>query len=307
MDIKDSSGKIIGNIEISSKKIIINNNKKPQLLITDTELINKILNKDESILNILFNEYTLLVSEIAALYGVCYKTATKKLKQQGIDTYSKAGRRNASFGLVFSEERKQHISESTKGRVAPKYERTLEIRNKISDSLKNYYQTHTVSQETRQKLSNAWAQGKYNNSAMGRGHNGWFYSIKNEKVFYFRSLLELKYFLLLEEDATVYCYSVEPFQIPLIDNHHYTPDVLINNSILVELKPFNHLNWENEERWLMEINGAEAFCKEHNYNFKIIYDKNINFESRAFKRWIISNKDELAKYNIRFVKDLVWS
>lgn len=307
MDIKDSSGKIIGDIEISPNKIIINNNKKPQLVITDTDLINKILNKDESVLNILFNKYTLLVSEIAALYGVCYKTATKKLKQQGIDTYSKAGRRNASFGLVFSEERRQHISESTKGRAATIYERTPEIRQKISDSLKSYYQTHEVSAETRQKLLEAWAQGKYDNSAMGRGYNGWFYSIKNEKVFYFRSLLELKYLLLLEEDATVYCYSVEPFQIPLIDNHHYIPDVLINNAILVELKPFNHLNWENEDRWLMEIKGAEAFCKEHNYEFKVIYDKNIDFESRAFKRWVISNKDELAKYNIRFIKELVWS
>lgn len=307
MDIKDSSGKIIGDIEISLEKITINNNKKPQLIITDTDLINKILNKDESVLDILFNEYTLLVSEIAALYGVCYKTATKKLKQQGIDTYSKAGRRNASFGLVFSDERKQHISESTKGRIAPIYERTPEIRKKISDSLKSYYQTHEVSAETRQKLSDAWAQGKYDNSAMGRGYNGWFYSIKNEKVFYFRSLLELKYLLLLEEDTTVYCYSVEPFQIPLIDNHHYTPDVLINNAILVELKPFDHLNWENEDRWLMEIKGAEAFCKEHNYEFKVVYDKNIGFESRAFKRWVILNKDELAKYNIRFIKELVWS
>ena len=142
---------------------------------------------------------------------------------------------------------------------------------------------------------------------MGRGYNGYFYSIKNNKDFYFRSLLELNYLLLLEQDSTIEYYSVEPFQIKLPNNHHYTPDILINGETLIELKPFNHLNWEDEERWNLELEGAALYCKEHNYNFQIIYDKDIGFESRKFKRWFLSNQDNLTQYNIRLKKEIVWS
>ena len=46
---------------------------------------------------------------------------------------------------------------------------------------------------------------------MGRGYNGYFHSIKNNKKFYFRSLLELKFLILLEEDEEIIKYEVEPF------------------------------------------------------------------------------------------------
>lgn len=142
---------------------------------------------------------------------------------------------------------------------------------------------------------------------MGRGHNGYFHSLKNKQTFYFRSLLELNYLLLLEQDDTVKTYTVEPFQIILPNNHHYTPDLLINGNQLIELKPSNHLNWEDETRWLMELEGANKYCQEHNYNFQVVYDTDINFESRNFKRWLLSNQDIIDQYNIEFIKELVWS
>ena len=61
------------------------------------------------------------------------------------------------------------------------------------------------------------------------GIQGFIYSIKNKRTFFFRSLLELKFFIDLENNEKVINYSVEPFQIKLENNHHYTPDVLINN------------------------------------------------------------------------------
>lgn len=308
MDIKNSSGKIIGNIQITDTQIVINNNSKPQLIITDDNIIKKVLSKDESIIDILFNEYYLLVGEIAALYEVCYATMAKHLKACGVDTNSRAGRRNSSYGTTFSEQRINNICKALEGkRKYGIYERTPEIRQKISCSLKEYYSEHEVSLETREKLSNAWARGCYNQSSTGRGHSGYFYSIKNQRDYYFRSLLELKYLLQLEQDSTVETYVVEPFQIKLPNNHHYTPDILINNELLIELKPYNHLNWEDENRWNMELQGAEEYCKKHNYNFKVIYDTDIDFESRAFKRWFLSNQDKLEQYNIRFKKELVWS
>lgn len=308
MNIKNSSGKIIGNIEITKTQIVINNQSKPQLIIEDTNIIDKVNNKDESIIDILFNEYFLLIGEIAALYGVCYATMAKHLKAKGVDTTSKAGRRNSSYGVTFSEERINNICKALEGkRKTGWYERTPEIREKISNGLKEYYSTHDVSQETREKLSDAWKRGCYDNSPMGRGYNGNFYSIKNQRDFYFRSLLELDYLLQLEQDQTVEVYAVEPFQIKLPNNHHYTPDILINNDLLVELKPKAHLNWEDKERWNMELKGANEYCKKHNYNFQVIYDEDIGFDSRTFKRWLLSNPNIIEQYNIRFKKELVWS
>lgn len=93
--------------------------------------------KDESIIATLFNEYYLLIGEIAALYGVCYSTMAKHLKAAGVDTTSKAGRRNSSYGTTFSEERIQNICKALEGkRKYGVYERTPEIRSKISTSLK---------------------------------------------------------------------------------------------------------------------------------------------------------------------------
>ena len=308
MEIKNSSGKVIGQIEMTDTQIKINNYKKPELVIEDKAIINMILNKDETAIETLFNDYYLLVGEIAALYNVCYATMAKHLRARGIDTNSRAGRRNSSYGTTFSEERIQNICKALEGkRRWGVYERTPEMRDKISQSLKAYYSTHEVSQETREKLSQAWKNGKYDNAKMGRGYNGYFFSIKNQRDFYFRSFLELSYLLKLEKDEKVENYIVEPFQIKLPNNHHYTPDILVNNELLIELKPKAHLNWEDEKRWQMELEGADQFCKEHNYKFKIIYDEDIYFESRTFKRWFLTHQSELEPYNIRLQKDVIWS
>ena len=97
----------------------------------------------------------------------------------------------------------------SRGRKIIPYERTEEVRQKISQSLKEYYSTHEISQETREKLSEAWTKGCYKNASIGRGCNGYFYSPKNNKNFFFRSLLELNYFIILEQDDTVINYTVE--------------------------------------------------------------------------------------------------
>ena len=307
MEIKNSAGKVIGEITISDNEIIINNFSKPELIINDFELIKKIKEKDESAFNILWEEYTLLIGEIASLYNVAYATARKHLIKKGINTSSLAGRRNSSYGKTFSEERKRKIGEKSRGRKILPYERTPEIKEKISNGLKEYYATHEVSKETREKLSQAWTRGCYNNSPMGRGYSGYFYSPKNKKDYFFRSLLELNYLIIIEQDETVESYTVEPFQIKLTNNHHYTPDVLINNELIIELKPRNHLNWENVERWEEEMHGLKEYCKKHNYSYKVVYDDDISFETKQFKKWFINNSDELLPYNIRLNRDFIWS
>lgn len=307
MDIKNSSGKVIGTIEKIENGFLIHNPPKPDLVIDKSEIVEKINNKDESAFPILWEEYTLLIGEIAALYGMIYATTRKHLIRAGINTNSHAGRRNSSYGREFSEERKKHIGEKSRGRVIPPYERTPEIREKISKSLKQYFSTHEISEETRQKLSDAWARGCYEHSPMGKGYSGYFFSIKNQTDFYFRSFLELAFLLRLETEEKVQYYQVEPFKIKLENNHFYTPDVLINNSTLIELKPSKHLKYEDKDRWELEQIGVKEFCENHNYKYRVIYDTDINFETSKFKRWFLAHEDELTQYNIRLSREIIWS
>lgn len=143
---------------------------------------------------------------------------------------------------------------------------------------------------------------------MGRGISGYFTSNKENKTFYFRSLLELNFLILIEEDNNVSTYTVEPFSIKLTDNHHYTPDLLINNQYIIELKPSKHLMYENEERWNKEIAGATEFCNSHNFIFKVIYDTDIGFESKQYKIYLKTHPELIQKYNIKFKTDIKdWS
>lgn len=307
MNIKNSSGKIIGEI-IWEDEIIIKNNSKPEFIISDTQIIERIKEKDLDTIVFLYDELTLTVAEIAALYGVCYSNMNKKIKQLPVKTQKKSGRRNSSYGATFSKERKENISKSLTGRkLTYIYERTPEIREKISKSLKEYFKQNGVSEETRQKLSDAWKRGYYKNSPMGRGIQGFMYSIKNEKTFFFRSLLELKFFIDLENNEKVMSYSVEPFQMTLENNHHYTPDVLINNEFLIELKSRKNVQlYENKERFEMEQKSATEYCQKHNLSFQVVYDDEIGFETRKYKKFLKDNLDIIEKYQINFKKD-IWS
>lgn len=281
---KNSSGKIIGETHILENEIIIKHYTKPELRITDDTVIQEVKNKTLKGIQILYDEYFLTTAEIAALYDMPYSTMNrKKIPEAQITTNKNAGRRNSRYGAIVSDETKRKIGETSKGRKnSGNYERTPEIRAKISQGLKAYYATHDVSEETRKKLSQAWVDGKYKNATMGTGIHGHFTSFKNNKTFYFRSLLELNYLVLLEENKEVNNYEIEPFQIPLLNNiHHYTPDFLINGTEIKELKTSKHLSYTKEdERFAEETAAALKYANENNMTFEIIYDTDLGFETR---------------------------
>ena len=309
---KNSSGKTIGEVEVLEDKIIIKHYTKPELIITDKTVIQEVKNKTLEGIKILYDEYFLVTAEIAALYDMPYSTMNReKIPKAKITTGKNAGRRNSRYGAIFSEETKRKIGEASKGRKnSGNYERTPEIREKISQGLKSYYTTHEVSKETRKKLSQAWVDGKYENSPMGTGIHGYFTSHKNNKTFYFRSLLELNYLIILEENKEVNKYQVEPFQIPLKDNiHHYTPDFLVNGQEIKELKTSKHLSYTKEdERFAEEIAAALKYANENNMTFEVIYDTDLGFETRQFKRWLLAHPEIIKLYSITFDRDISkWS
>lgn len=300
--IKNANSKEIGSIQIEKDYILIQNDSKNDLLIDDSVLIERIKQKDNSAIVILYDDYTLTIAEIATLFDVNYHVICNMLHTLPIKTSKKSGRRNSSYNKKFNVERCNHISQSLSGKYynQGKYERTPEILAKLSNSVHENHLNGVYDGVWRKKLSDAWERGCYKNSPMGTSYNGYFYSAKNNRDYYFRSLLELYFYLKLEQDDSVQKYEVEPFQIKLDDNSHYTPDVLIDEKVLVELK--NHsLSFDKDStRFEKEIEVANKYCEEHSIDFKLIFDTDINFDTRKFKSYLKSNSEIINQYNIRF-------
>jgi len=298
---KNSSGKIFGEVEITGNKIIIQHYKKPLLVIDDMQIINGVIQKDLQYVLILYDEYQLCIGEIATLYDYSYHQMNSIINNLNPQTSKSYGRRNSSFGQTFSDERVQHLSASHKGITPVGYERTPEIRQKISNTLITKYASGEIWNDPK-KFSDAWARGCYKNAKMGRGIQGYMFSIKGQKDVYFRSLLELNYFILFEQNDAVECYDVEPFQIKLSKSSHYTPDALVNDKYLIEIKPSDHLNYTNPERFEAEVIAAKKYCQEHHLEYKILYDTDIGFKTENYKTSLRNNPDIIEQFNIRFNK-----
>lgn len=129
------------------------------------------------------------------------------------------------------------------------------------------------------KLSNsisaAYVAGKMDFKS-GKGHKqGYYYSIKFLKLFYYRSSYELRFLEWCEESSDVFDLKSCPFRIPYISDEqkpkNYLPDFLLNNKLLVEIKPLALL----EESSLKHLSAFE-YCEENNYNFMFITEIELN-------------------------------
>lgn len=307
-DIKNSSGKITGKTTITESKILIDNIGKPLLEIIDQQIIQEVLsnNISDSTLLELYNEYTMSIGEIASLYNRCYSNINKKLKSLGF-TPDKRGRRNRAYGHHVPKTQSEKMSKALKGRKAPSYERTPEIKEKISKSLKQYFKEHPQNPEPHIKN---WKNGVYDSVNFQRGIAGNFTSIKTNSTFRFRSLLELKFALMLEQNPDVITYQFEPFHISMENGHSYMPDFLINNSIIVELKSKKFVERIDgvQERVIYKQSQAKKYCQKNNLQYKIIYDEDINFDSKTMKRYIREHPEIIKQYNISFEQpNRIWS
>lgn len=296
-NIKNANSKIIGTILINKDKIEINNYSKSKLIIIDKELIHLIQNKSDDAIIKLYDDYTLTTAEIAAIFGEKYYIINNKLKNLPIKTSLKSGRRNSSYSKKFSKERTEKMSKSLKGKAATYYERTSEIRQKISNSLKKGYLEGRIVQDPKLK-SKAWADGKYKNASTGSGICGYFTSLKMNKTFHFKSLLELWYMIILEEDETITSYEYEPFSINISEISVYIPDFIVNNKILIELKAKDTIKFRNPARFEKEMNAMKSYCKSNGLIPKLIYDKDLYFSTRFMKKYLKLNPDIVKKYHI---------
>lgn len=301
-DIKNSSGKKIGIVDFTSECIRVCHWKKPELIIDDPVIVQAIFAGDLSVVTTLYDDYTMLVSELAALYNTKYHIMAKHILSLPVRTAKKQGRRNSSYGTTFSESRLKHMSESQKGHPGHlNYDMTPEMKARISRTLKEGYESGRI-EVNGTAISQAWADGKYKNAKMGRGIQGYFYSHKTECNHYFRSLLELKYLIQIEEDPSIITYDTEPVCIKLPHSAHYTPDMILNNAVFVELKPHNFDKYTDIHRFCLEMSGLNDYCNKNNLGFVVVYDTDIDFESRRYRNYLRSHPEVIEKYNIEFKK-----
>lgn len=301
---KNSSGRYIGETFVLEERLIIRHYSKPELIIDDPAIVFGVQARKTLCMLVLFDEYGLCIAEIAALYYMPYNRARTLLNALHPTTSHSTGRRNPSYGKTFSPERRQHQSEASKGRKAPPpYERTPEIRKRISNTLKMLYATGVIHNDSA-RFSAPWARGCYSNAKMGRGIQGVMFSHKNQQDISFRSLLELGYFIHWESDPSVTQYIIEPIQIFISADSIYIPDALINNEELVEIKPVLHLNYEPKDRFNKECDAAKQYCAANNLTFKIVYDRDIGFTTTKYKTYLRHHPDIIEQFNIRFDKGL---
>lgn len=133
-----------------------------------------------------------------------------------------------------------------------------------------------------------------------------------KKTFYFRSLLELFYIIFyLEENNEIITYLVEPIKIKCDNGSTYTPDILINNTTIIELKAKRFIEKQPKikEIFMYKVNQAQIYCKKNNLNYKIVFDEDINFNYKTLIHKLKDNDEYfLKKYNIIFNEpNRVWS
>lgn len=302
--IKNSSGKTLGWVELTENSIIINNDSKPVLVIDNQSVLDEIRENPDNAMKILYDEYTLTIGEIAAIFNTKYFKINAKLKEIGIESAKKSGRRNSSYSATFSDTRRANMSKALRGKPGTYYERTPEIREKISATLKEGYREGRIVQDPKLKID-AWKRGRYKTANMGTGICGSFNSIKMNYTFHFKSMLELWVMLVLESDPWVFSFVYEPLTIPIDDTSIYIPDFLINAKYLVEVKAKDTVKFRGLERFNKEMEAMKKYCAEHEYIASIIYDKDLHYSTRAAKKYFTAHPEIISKYDIKFEKG--WS
>lgn len=126
------------------------------------------------------------------------------------------------------------------------------------------------------------ADPEFRKNQYSYGKSGHFESIKAGKVHY-RSSYELAAYKLLDADANVITFFVEPFGIPYSLNnnkHTYYPDLLIkyiDKELLVEIKPANRVN---EAINIEKFSAAIKYCSASDMSFEVWTETELQIKQR---------------------------
>jgi hypothetical protein len=128
------------------------------------------------------------------------------------------------------------------------------------------YVTHQHDRLTEQCLNLRGQKNRY--------HKGAFFSVKNNRTFYYRSSWELKYMEFLEKDSNISTYQYESIKLPYYyrkDKKWYIPDFIVGNR-LIEIKPVYMMN---KKRNIAKFSSARLYCQQNNMTFEVITEKEL--------------------------------
>lgn len=206
--------------------------------------------------------------------------------------FGKLGNQNHFYGRHHTEEIKRKMSEERSG---------IPLSDEHKNKIKKYYETHQGTMKGKTVYSIWLAKfgkeiadlkqkeftqkqillakrgkdnpmyGKPSPNGSGNGWKGWYKNI------FFRSLRELSYLIYLHQNNIVWQKAeTKEYSIEYTDykggSRTYRPDFLINNKILVEIKP---KRLHNTPTVLLKSNAAIEFCRVNGLEYQII-DVEIN-------------------------------
>lgn len=215
---------------------------------------------------------------------LCASCSQKHVNRTGINNYFYGKKHNQKtldkiketkskreYPIYQSEEFKEKISSVTKGCKNPMFGR------KVYDIWVEKYGVEEADKRNKswlQKLSSAASgennsmYGKTSPRKAGNGWQGWY------NKYFFRSLRELSYIINVLEKEGLEWKSAESIRIPYINydgnNRTYSPDFLVDNKYLVEIKP---IRLHNTPLIKLKTECAIKYCSENNLEFQIIDQK----------------------------------
>lgn len=107
--------------------------------------------------------------------------------------------------------------------------------------------------------------------------HGWFSSKKFGKKFYYQSSYELDFLEFCERSDKVCSLQKVNFSIPYKDDcgkeHNYFPDFVVNEKVVVEIKPKTMLGYNNNRE---KIEYAKKFCRDRGYKYKLLMEEELS-------------------------------
>jgi hypothetical protein len=160
-----------------------------------------------------------------------------------------------------TEKGRQSISIKLKGRIKSE----KEIKN-ISRGNKGKIISEEVKQKMSKTVSDKIINGEFN--PFKGSTKGW-YNCRLGNFFY-RSSYELDFIKKCEKDISILTLIGEPFHILMENNRRYIPDFLLNESVVIEIKPKRLLAFNK-----YKIEQGNKYCNKNNLIYKIITEKEI--------------------------------
>ena len=180
---------------------------------------------------------------------------------------------NTDKSFMQTDAYKEKVSKQTKGKGNPMYGKTVYNiwvekygKEQADEKNKNWKEKQRINSTGK----NNPMYGKSSPQGSGNGWSGWYHD------FYFRSLKELSYLVQLDEDKVMW-QSAEHIKIKYINwdgnERTYRPDFLVENQIIVEIKPMRL--WNSPIVKLKTL-AAISYCQTHDLIYKLVDQKPID-------------------------------